>query len=70
LVSTDNAIIMARHRLRKAALELKKGIEPPALDPECHRARSASFVLPVGVPFDRVKDDAFKAKEGVAHTSI
>jgi len=70
LVSTDNAIIMARHRLRKAALELKKGIEPPALDPECHRVRSASFVLPVGVPFDRVKNDVFRAKEGVAHASI
>src|SRR5262249_53559084 len=70
LVSTDNAIIMARHRLRKAAHELKKGIEPPALDPECHRVRSASFVLPVGVPFDRAKNDAFRAKEGVAHTSI
>src|SRR5262249_29250338 len=70
LVSTDNAIIMARHRLRKAALGLKKGIEPPALDPKCHRVRPASFVLPVGVPFDKAKSDAFKAKEGVAHTSI
>src|SRR5262249_35491702 len=68
LVSTDNAIIMARHRLRKAALGLKKGIEPPALDPKCHRVRPASFVLPVGVPFDKAKSDAFKAKEGVAHT--
>jgi len=49
---------------------LKKGIEPPALDPECHRVRSASFVLPIGVPFDRGKNDVFRAKEGVAHASI
>jgi hypothetical protein len=70
LVSTDNAIIMARHRLRKAALDLAKGKEPPGLDAECHRVRSASFVLPVGVPFDQAERDAFKVNEGVPHTSI
>jgi hypothetical protein len=70
LVSTDNAIIMARHRLRKAALELQKGKQPPGLDPECHNVRSAAFVLPIGVPFDKAKSDVFKVKEGVAHTSI
>jgi phthalate 4,5-dioxygenase oxygenase subunit len=70
LVSTDNAIIMARHRLRKAAVELQKGTQPPGLDPECHRVRSASFVLPIGMPFDKANSEAFKAKEGVAHTSI
>ena len=70
LMSTDNAIIMARRRLRKAALELKKGTEPPGVDPECHHVRSASFVLSVGIPFDKAQNDAFKAREGVAHTSI
>src|SRR5262249_9608206 len=53
LVSTDNAIIMARHRLRKAALDLETGKQPPGLDPDCQRVRSASFVLPVGIPFDQ-----------------
>ena len=33
LVSTDNAIIMARHRLLRAAHDLQKGIEPPGLAP-------------------------------------
>jgi phthalate 4,5-dioxygenase len=61
---------MARHRLRKAAVELQKGKQPPGLDPECHRVRSASFVLPIGMPFDKANSEAFKAKEGVAHTSI
>ena len=32
LVSTDNAIIMARHRLRRAALALQEGVAPPGLD--------------------------------------
>jgi len=70
LVSTDNAIIMARHRLRRAALALQKGTEPPGLSPECHRVRSAAFVLPAGVPFDKAKSDALKVREGVPHTSI
>jgi LigXa C-terminal domain like len=43
LVSTDNAIIMARHRLRRAALALQQGTAPPGLKQECHRARAAPF---------------------------
>jgi phthalate 4,5-dioxygenase oxygenase subunit len=70
LASTDNAIIMARHRLRRAAQALEKGGQPPGLAPECHRVRSATFVLPVGVPFDKAKSEALKVHEGVPHTSI
>ncbi|MEA2950725.1 MAG: phthalate 4,5-dioxygenase [Alphaproteobacteria bacterium] len=70
LASTDNAIIMARHRLRRAALALEKGIEPPGLIPETHRVRSATFVLPIGVAFDKAMAGALKVKEGVPHTSI
>jgi phenylpropionate dioxygenase-like ring-hydroxylating dioxygenase large terminal subunit len=70
LASTDNAIIMARHRLRRATLALQKGITPPGLATECHRVRSATFVLPVDVPFENAKHDDLKVREGVAHTSI
>lgn len=70
LVSTDNAIIMARRRLRKAALDCQKGIVPPGVDSECHRVRSASFVLPAGAGFQKSRADAFLAVEGVPHTSI
>jgi len=70
LVSTDNAIIMARHRLRQAALALQKGVAPPGLTPECHRVRSATFVLPADVPFDQAKREDLKVREGVPHTSI
>src|SRR6202020_1226126 len=45
LVSTDNAIIMARLRLRKAAQAVTQGGRAPGLGAECHRVRSASFVL-------------------------
>jgi phenylpropionate dioxygenase-like ring-hydroxylating dioxygenase large terminal subunit len=70
LASTDNAIIMARHRLRRATLALQKGVAPPGLSTECHRVRSATFVLPVDVPFENAKRDDLKVRDGVAHTSI
>jgi hypothetical protein len=70
LTSTDNAIIMARQRLRKAAKALEKGDLPPGRDPDCHRVRSASFVLPVGEAFQDKKLDDLTARPGIHHTSI
>jgi phthalate 4,5-dioxygenase len=70
LVSTDNAIIMARHRLRQAALALQKGAAPPGLATECQRVRSATFVLPIGVPFAHAKGEDLRVRDGVPHTSI
>jgi hypothetical protein len=70
LVSTDNAIIMARHRLIRAAQDLRKGVAPPGLSPSTHRVRSATFVLPADVPFAEAKRDDLKVREGVPHTSI
>lgn len=60
LVSTDNAIIMARMRLKKAAGALEKGTEPPGLEPEAQKVRSASFILPEDGAF---KQTAIKATE-------
>ena len=71
LVSTDNAIIMARAILKRAAVALgKTGAEPRGLDIATHRVRSASFVLPAGVPFATARADDLKVREGVAHTGI
>jgi phenylpropionate dioxygenase-like ring-hydroxylating dioxygenase large terminal subunit len=71
LVSTDNAIIMARHRLRRAALALQqKGEAPAGLTAESHRVRSATFVLPANVPFVDARADDLKVREGQMHTSI
>ena len=70
LVSTDNGIIMARHRLRKAAENLKKGIAPPGLPADTHRVRSASIVLPPDVAFKDAAKDALRAIEGVPFTSV
>lgn len=70
LVSTDNGIIMARHRLRKAAQAVQKGLPPPGVDPVTHRVRSASIVLPPDVAFKDAAKDALIAKEGVPVTSV
>jgi hypothetical protein len=70
LVSTDNAIIMARHRLLKAAREFAKGATPPGVEPDGQRVRSATFVLPVDVAFADAKRDDLTVREGVPHTSI
>src|SRR5437879_11509473 len=51
LVSTDNGVIMARVRLRKAALAAQQGKQPDGIDPASHAVRSASIVLPSNVSF-------------------
>ena len=71
LVSTDNGIIMARHRLLKAAKALmEKGTTPPATDPEHHRVRSAAMVLPVGVAFNEAAGEALRARVGVPQATV
>jgi phenylpropionate dioxygenase-like ring-hydroxylating dioxygenase large terminal subunit len=71
LVSTDNGVIMARHRLMKAAKELlAKGTLPPGREPGHQRVRSVAVVLPPGVPFKEGAGEALKARAGVAQTSV
>jgi len=71
LVSTDNGIIMARHRLMRAAKELAaKGTAPPGRDPAHMKVRSVAVVLPSGTPFKEGAGEALKAREGVAQTSV
>jgi hypothetical protein len=70
LVSTDNGVIMARQRLRRAALAVARGADPDGLDPAAHAVRSASILLPEGVDFVAGAADALQAKAGVAHVSV
>lgn len=70
LASTDNAIILARQRLMKAASDLQKGLAPPALDPETHKVRSASVVLPKDVAFEKGIKDALIARPDVIPSNV
>jgi hypothetical protein len=70
LTSTDNGVIMARVRLRKAALAAQEGKPVDGLDPATHAVRSASIVLPEGANFHEAARDALRVRAGVEHTSI
>jgi len=71
LVSTDNGIIIARQRLRKAALALRdNGVTPPGVDPAHHRVRSVSAVLPPEDAFKEACREELTARPGVAQASV
>jgi hypothetical protein len=71
LVSTDNGIIMARHRLMRAIKALTdKGEVPPGADPAHQRVRSAAVVLPCEQAFKDAARDALVARAGTAPASV
>jgi phenylpropionate dioxygenase-like ring-hydroxylating dioxygenase large terminal subunit len=71
LVSTDNGIIMARHKLIKAAKALaEKGTPPPGLDPATQRVRSVAIVLDKDQAFKDAAKEALRAEPGKVHSSV
>ena len=70
LVSTDNGIIMSRHRLLRAVKALEKGEMPPGLDPAHQQVRSASVVLARELAFKDAARDALTARPGMAPASV
>jgi phenylpropionate dioxygenase-like ring-hydroxylating dioxygenase large terminal subunit len=71
LVSTDNGIIMARHRLLRAVKALmEKDVTPPGVDPAHHHVRSAAVVLPPDQAFKDAAREALTVRAGLAHASV
>lgn len=71
LVSTDNGIIMARHRLRKAVIALRdKGVQPPGRSNEHQMVRSVAVVLEPDQPYAETCKEDLKARPGVKQTSV
>jgi phenylpropionate dioxygenase-like ring-hydroxylating dioxygenase large terminal subunit len=71
LVSTDNGIIMARHRLRRAVQAMMKtGAEPPGRDPAHQRVRSVAVVLPREAAFAEACRDDLTVRPGLRQTSV
>jgi hypothetical protein len=70
LVSTDNAIILARQRLLKAAKAVQEGGRAPGLEADDQLIRSASFVLPVDADFRRHALEAVKYRKGKPHIAV
>jgi phthalate 4,5-dioxygenase len=71
LVSTDNGIIMARHRLLRAAKALsERGAIPPGTAVEHQRVRAASLVLESDKLFKDAAREQLAVRPGFAHASI
>jgi phthalate 4,5-dioxygenase oxygenase subunit len=71
LVSTDNGIIMARHRiLRSIKAMLDKGVTPPGIDLAHQRCRSAALVLPPDKPFKDAARDALLVQPDLEHVTV
>jgi hypothetical protein len=71
LVSTDNGIIMARHRLMRAAKALtENGTIPPGVDPEHQKVRSAALLLSRDRPYRDAARGHLRVRVGRAHASV
>ena len=71
LVSTDNGIIMARHRLFRAAKELlEKGTIPPGVHVEHQRVRSASVILPPDSPYKDAAKEVLIVRKDTAPATV
>ena len=70
LVSTDNGIIMARHRLMRAVKAMEKGEQPPGVSAEHQRVRSCAVVLPPDKPFKDAARDALVVQNGREHATV
>jgi hypothetical protein len=71
LVSTDNGIIMARHRLLRAAKALaEQNATPPGVELAHQRVRSAAVVLPPDQPFKDAAREAMITQPGTALSTV
>jgi hypothetical protein len=71
LVSTDNGIIMARHRLIQAAKALaERGERPPGVDLAHQRVRSAALILPPDQVFKDAAREALTTQPGTALATV
>jgi phthalate 4,5-dioxygenase len=71
LVSTDSGIIMARRKLWDAAEALRDhGVQPPGVNPEHQKVRSAAVVLPKGEAFIDSSREAVTVQPGVRHATV
>jgi hypothetical protein len=70
LVSTDNGIIMARHRLLRALKAMEKGDLPPGVSLEHQHVRSAAVVLAPDEHFKESAKEALRVQPGIEHVTV
>jgi phthalate 4,5-dioxygenase oxygenase subunit len=71
LLGTDRGIMMARRLLFKAIKNFQENGEiPPGVDPESHKVRSASVLLPRDQQYKEAAKDAVRANPDKPHASV
>ena len=71
LVPTDKGIMMARRKLFKAVKAMQENGEiPPGLDPETHKVRSVSILLPRDQAYKDAAMEHLRASPGTPHASV
>jgi hypothetical protein len=71
LVSTDNGIIMARHRLMRATKALmENGTTPPGVAVAHQKVRAVAIVLGPDQVFKDAAREELTVRPGVAHASV
>jgi hypothetical protein len=71
LVSTDNGIIMTRHRMLRILKSIESGVSDiPGIDPAHHRVRPGSFFLRKDQTFKDAARDKLKTRPGVPISSV
>jgi phenylpropionate dioxygenase-like ring-hydroxylating dioxygenase large terminal subunit len=71
LVPTDKGIMMARRKIFKALKNLQENGElPPGIDPDTHKVRSASVLLPRDQHYQDAAKDDVRAAAGKPHASV
>ena len=71
LLGTDRGIMMARRHLFKAIKNFQEnGDIPPGVDPESHKVRSASMLLPRDQHYKDAAKDAVRANPDEPHASV
>jgi len=71
LAPTDRGIMLARRKIFAAIEALQeKGEIPEGVNPESHKVRSASVLLPREKPYNEAAADALRVNPGKPHTSV
>ncbi len=71
LAPTDRGIMLARRKMFEALKALQEeGKLPPGVDPETHKVRSASVLLPRDQAYQEAAQEHLRAVPGRAHASV
>ncbi len=70
LAPTDRGIMLARRKIFAAIEAVERGETPMGVDPETHKVRSASVLLPREEAYAEAAKDDLRSKPGVAHASV